>query len=303
MYTINKVGCRNNRVCSLGISLAVAACVLDINPAQAIDVSPGAYIPAPAGKSIAMLYLGAGSADSYNPRKGASLDNDTRLSTQSALLRLFYMDDIANTRVQYQVAIPYGRQDLKLNGRQIGDTSGFADPFVAVTVWPLNNPAEKEYLGVSGYVYMPLGKFDSDSSLNMGSNRYVFAVQGGYSKAWGPWRLDANADVSFYTDNDESGVAKQRLKQDPTFVLQPWLSYTFANRLTTSVGLTRTWGGRSEVDGIDTNRATDSLRARLGLGYWVTPKTQIYAEMARDLEVQGGYEFDYTGFLRLTYVY
>jgi hypothetical protein len=288
------------RWASLGVA---TACALNLHLAQAIDVSPGAYIPAPAGKSIGMLYLGAGSADSYHPDKGAELDHDTRLKTQSALLRLFYMSDIGTTRVQYQVAIPYGSQDLKLNGRKIGDTTGYADPFVAVTAWPLNDPVNKEYLGFSGYLYLPLGKFDHSSSLNMGSNRYVIAFQGGYSKSWGAWRLDANADVSFYTDNDESGVRKQNLEQDPTFVLQPWLSYTFPSRLTTSVGITRTWGGDSELDGVNTYRATNSTRARLGLGYWVTPKAQVYAEMARDLEVDGGYAFDYTGFLRLTYVY
>lgn len=303
MHTVNPVGCKKSCARSLGVSLVVAGSALYMASVHAIDVSPGAYIPAPAGKSIGMLYLGGGSADSYTPRKGPSLDNDTRLKTQSALLRLFYMDDIANTRVQYQLAVPYGRQDLKLNGRDIGDTTGYADPFVAVTAWPINDPANKEYLGVSSYLYMPLGKFDHDSSLNMGSNRYVVAFQAGHSKAWGSWRLDTNVDVSFYTDNDESGVAKGRLEQDPTFVLQPWLSYTFANRLTTSVGFTKAWGGRSELEGIDTNRATDSLRGRVGMGYWVTPKAQVYAEMARDLEVEGGYKFDYTGFLRLTYVY
>lgn len=303
MQTIERAGCENNRACSLGVTGAVVICAFYIAPVQAIDVSPGAYIPAPAGKYIGMLYLGGGSADTYSPREGRDLNRDTRLKTQSALLRLFYMTDIGNTRVQYQVAIPYGSQDLKLNGRQIGDTTGFADPFMAITVWPLNNPAQKEYLGFSGYLYMPLGKYDNNASLNMGNNRYVVAFQGGYSKSWGAWRLDANADVSFYADNDNSGIRKEKLEQDPTFVLQPWLSYTFPNKLTTSVGLTRTWGGRSELDGIDTNRATDSLRARLGVGYWLTPRTQVYAEMAQDLDVQGGYQFDYTGFLRLTYVY
>ncbi|MNY48096.1 hypothetical protein D3C86_1834030 [compost metagenome] len=85
--------------------------------------------------------------------------------------------------------------------------------------------------------------------------------------------------------------------------MQPWLSYTFQSKVTTSLGLTKTWGGNSELGGVDTGRRTDSLRARAGIGYWVRPDTQLYAEFARDLEVDGGYKFDGTGFLRLAHLF
>jgi Putative MetA-pathway of phenol degradation len=296
---------RMNKPCYTRNSCALIALisVFSTSPAFAIDVSPGAYIPAPAGKTIAMFYLGAGEASAYHPAHGAEIDHATRLKTESSLLRLFYMLDVSETRVQLQVGIPYGSQDLKLNGRQVGDTSGFADPFVAVTAWTINDPEKKRYLGVTGYLYLPLGAYDNDHALNMGSNRYATAAQVGYSETWGSWRADVNADVTFYSDNDKSTHNRYTLEQEPTFVLQPWLSYVFANKVTTSVGLTKTWGGASELNSLDTGRRTDSLRARLGVGYWVRPTTQLYAEFARDLEVDGGYQFDRTGFIRLTQVF
>ncbi|GAB1616949.1 transporter [Pseudomonas sp. NGC7] len=284
-------------------SLAFTVAAFSSLPSFAIDVSPGAYIPAPAGKTIAMFYLGAGEASEYDPAHGSKIDHDTRLKTESSLLRLFYMLDVSETRVQLQVGIPYGSQDLKLNGRKIGDATGFADPFVAVTAWPINDPEKKRYVGVTGYLYLPLGSYDNDHSLNMGSNRYATAAQVGYSETWGSWRADINADVTIYSDNDKSTVNRHTLKQDPTYVLQPWLSYTFPNKLTTSVGVTKTWGGASELNGLDTGRRTNSLRARLGVGYWVRPTTQLYGEFARDVEVTGGYKFDQTGFIRLTQVF
>lgn len=250
-----------------------------------------------------MFYLGGGQASEYHPEEGPDITHDTKLKTESALLRLFYMLDVSETRVQLQVAVPYGSQDLKLNGRKIGDESGFADPFVAVTAWPINDPKNKRYLGVSGYLFLPLGAYESDHALNMGTNRYATAGQIGYSETWGAWRLDVNADVTLYGDNEKSTVNRRSLEQDPTYVLQPWFSYTFQNKVTTSLGFTKTWGGNSELEGIDTGRRTDSLRARAGIGYWVRPDTQLYAEFARDLEVDGGYKFDGTGFLRLTHVF
>lgn len=288
---------------SFALTLALVGAASVPQAALAIDVSPGAYVPAPAGSKVAMLYLGGGRADANNPRRGKSIKHDTKLETQSALLRLFYLDDIADMRVQYQVAIPYGSQDLKLNGNNVGETKGLADPFVGVTVWPLNDPQNRRYLGLTGYLYLPLGRYHHNASLNMGTNRYAAAFQAGYAESWGAWRLDVNADVSFYSDNNDTGPQKRKTEQDPTYVLQPWLSYTFPNKLTTSVGVTRTWGGRSELDGVDTNRATDSTRVRAGVGYWVAPKTQLYLEMARDVEVNGGYKFDHTGFVRLTQLF
>lgn len=302
-FNMSFSNCVRKRSTSLAITVGFAGGVAISGPACAVDVSPGAYIPAPAGTKVAMLYLGGGQAEANNPRRGKSINRDTKLETQSTLLRLFYMADISDVRVQYQVAVPYGSQDLKLNGNKVGETKGLADPFVAVTAWPINDLQNRRYLGLSAYLYLPLGRYNHDAALNMGSNRYTGAIQAGYSESWGAWRLDLNADVSFYGDNNDTGPQKRKTEQDPTYVLQPWLSYTFSNKVTTSLGVTRTWGGRAELDGIDTNRATDSTRVRAGLGYWVAPKTQLYVELARDLEVNGGFEFDRTGFIRLTQLF
>lgn len=297
------VSCVRRNLSSLAVASGLVAGITISQNACAIDVSPGAYIPAPSGSKVAMLYLGGGRADANNPRRGKSLNHDTKLETRSSLLRLFYVTDVYDMRVQYQAAIPYGSQELELNGKEIGETKGIADPFVAVTAWPINDPQNRRYLGLTAYLYLPLGRYDHDSALNMGSNRYTTAFQAGYSESWGNWRLDLNADVSFYGDNNDTGPRKSKTEQDPTFVLQPWLSYTFTNKVTTSMGVTRTWGGRSELDGTDTNRATDSTRLRAGVGYWVAPKTQLYVELARDIEVNGGFEFDRTGFVRLTQLF
>lgn len=271
--------------------------------AWALDVSPGAYLPAPAGSSIAMLYLGGGRATGYHPEKGATLDHDTQLDTRTGLIRLFHMIDIDQTRVQVQLGLPFGSQKLKVSGNHVGDDSGLADPFVAVTAWPLNDTVNKRYLGITGYLFLPQGSYDHDSKVNMGNNRYSGALQAGYVHSFGAWRAELTGDVSWYGDNTESTPVNRTFKQDPVYTLQPWLSYTFANKVTTSIGLTRTWGGDSTLDGIDTGRRSDSTRARAGLGYWIRPDVQLYSELTRDLQVDGGYKFDYSGFVRIGYFF
>lgn len=271
--------------------------------AWAVDVSPGAYLPAPADSSIAMLYLGGGRATEYHPEKGATISHDTQLDTRTGLVRLFHMLDLGDTRVQLQIGLPFGSQKLKVNGNHIGNDAGLADPFLALTAWPLNDSVNKRYLGITGYVFFPQGHFDHDQNVNMGNNRYSTAVQAGFVQSFGAWRAELTGDVSWYGDNVGSTLANRTLQQDPTYTLQPWLSYTFANKITTSVGLTRTWGGHSTLDDIDTGRRTDSTRVRAGLGYWVRANLQLYSELTRDLQVDGGYKFDYSGFVRIGYFF
>ncbi|UII69879.1 transporter [Pseudomonas sp. HN11] len=271
--------------------------------AWAVDVSPGAYLPAPADSSIAMLYLGGGRATEFHPEKGATVNHGTQLDTRTGLIRLFHMIDVDQTRLQVQLGLPFGSQKLKMNGVRIGDDSGLADPFLAITAWPLNDTVNKRYLGITGYVFFPQGSYDHDSRVNMGNNRYGAALQAGYVQSFGAWRAELTGDVSWYGDNTDSTPAERTLKQDPVYTLQPWLSYTFDNKVTTSVGLTRTWGGNSTLDGIDTGRRSDSTRARVGLGYWVRKDVQLYSELTRDLQVEGGYKFDYSGFVRIGYFF
>jgi hypothetical protein len=213
------------------------------------------------------------------------------------------MLDIGETRVQLQLGLPFGSQKLKLNGNHVGDDSGLADPFLAVTAWPLNDNVNKRYLGITGYVFFPEGHYDHNNSVNMGNNRYATAVQAGYAQAFGAWRAELTADVTRYGDNTGATPVNHTLSQDPTYTLQPWLSYTFANKVTASVGMTRTWGGHSTLDNIATGKRSDSTRARVGLGYWILPKLQLYSELTRDLQVEGGFKFDYSGFVRIGYFF
>lgn len=282
-----------------GFTLSLALGAVCANNAYAVDASPGAYIPIPAGSNLALLYLGGGKAGEFQPDHGHAVSKGTELKTRMGLVRLFHMFEVAQHRVQLQFGLPFGSQDLTFNGRKIGHESGLSDPYIAATFWPIDDPEHKRYLSFTGYMLFPTGAYDSKQSLNMGSNRYAHAVVAAYSQAWGPWRLELNQDVTWYGDNNQSGADNRRLKQDPTFNFQPWVSYSFDNKVTTSLGIARTWGGESTLDGEPTGRRTDYLRARAGIGYWLRKNIHLYTEINRDLEVRGGYKFDYTGFVRL----
>jgi len=63
-------------------------------------------------------------------------------------------------------------------------------------------------------VSVPLGQYDSDKLVNIGTNRWSAKPELGISKAWGPLTLELAAGVTFYTDNDDFLGGRTR-EQDP----------------------------------------------------------------------------------------
>ena len=87
-----------------------------------------------------MLYLGGGKASEFQPVHGKAISKGTELKTNTGLIRLFHMFEVAEHRLQLQFGLPFGSQDLKLNGTKIGHESGVSDAYMAVTAWPIDDP-------------------------------------------------------------------------------------------------------------------------------------------------------------------
>ena len=71
---------------------------------------------------------------------------------------------------------------------------------------------------------MPLGQYDSDKLVNLGTNRWSVKPELGISKVWGPLTLEAAAGVTFYTTNDDFFGGKRR-EQEPLYSIQGHLIY------------------------------------------------------------------------------
>jgi hypothetical protein len=103
-------------------------------------------------------------------------------------------------------------------------------------------------IGVSLRVTAPSGQYYSSKFVNIGTNRWTFAPEVGFSKRLGPWNLEGATNVTFFTDNDEWLGTKSR-HQDPLFAVQGHLIYNFNRKLWASLDGTYYTGGRTSVDG------------------------------------------------------
>jgi len=245
------------------------------NTAQAQTLEPRAYSNAP----VDLNFLLVGYQNSY----GALLFDpavpitDASTNTNVGLLGYLRTLDVAGKSAKAGVILPYA--SLYAEGSINGDfrtrqTSGAADPTFYFSINFYGAPALslKDYMQyrqntIIGFTFKltaPLGAYDSDKLVNIGTNRWTFEPGFGISKALGKWRLEASAAAEFYTNNNDFFNGKKR-QQEAIYSSQVHLTYSFPHNVWAAVSATYYVGGRSTVDGILNNDLQQNWRTGITL--------------------------------------
>src|SRR5262249_62000708 len=159
------------------------------------------------------------------------------------------------------VLLPYAwlSGSAKVAGTPVArDVSGLGDPRARLSLLVYGGPAltleqfadyEPDLLvGVSLAVTAPLGQYDSDKLVNLGTNRWSFKPEIGISKAFGPLTLEFAPGVTFYTDNDDF-FGGRKLQRDPLYGVQTHVIYHTRFGLWAAIDATYYGGGRTTVNG------------------------------------------------------
>lgn len=83
--------------------------------------------------------------------------------------------------------------------------------------------------------------------VNLGTNRWSFKPEVGFSKALGPWTVELATAVTLYTDNDDFLEGGTR-SQDPIYSTQAHLVYGFRSGVWASADATYFTGGRTTIN-------------------------------------------------------
>ncbi len=111
---------------------------------------------------------------------------------------------------------------------------------------------QKTIVGFTFKLTAPLGAYDSDKLVNIGTNRWAFEPGIGLSHAIGNWRLETSAAAEFYTNNNDFFNGNKR-QQDPICSTQLHVTYNFPRGIWAAFSTTYYAGGRSTVAGILNN--------------------------------------------------
>ncbi|MFG1347879.1 transporter [Xanthobacter autotrophicus DSM 431] len=286
------------------LACAAALCV-GVTPAAAIDVNSSDYLPAAPGTNLLLFYSQYADRSEYVSSSGVVISADTGLSSYVNIFRYVHYFDVGGFTVAPQVLVPAGTlYDAKLGGVNLGSAAGFGDPIFAMPVWLVNNSATQTYVGLTPYLFVPLGQYDAGSPLNMGENRWKLDLQAGWYQGLGNgFALQLTADVTWYGVNNEAGAGRQSLAQNNTYQIQAWLSYSLSKTWSVAAGYAKLWGGTEYLDGIQTGSATERDQIRLELSTFVTPTFQVLGQVQRDFNTSGGFPEDFRGTVRVMQVF
>jgi len=286
MRAFNKTVYRAARLVCCVVTLVLF--VVPVQPARALDVDAGDYTGAiPSGTNLALLYYQhAGRSRLYAQGHKVS---DGNIISDIGIARYARFIKVAGFLMDPQILIPFGN----LRGRDsldaLGSHSGLGDIILASTVWLLNNPARKTYLGVTPFLYVPVGTYNRNDGLNLGEHRWKFTLQAGFiTPIVAKLSFDLIGDVTVFGHNSDYGSTSATLKQDPLFQLQSWLRYHVLPTLDFRAGGSYLFGGKTSVDDADQADRTSTGKFLVGAAWFALPTLQFIGTVGRDITVRQG---------------
>ena len=126
-------------------------------------------------------------------------------------------------------------------------------------------------------MYAPTGSYDTGKVLNLGENRWKYALQVAYIHGVGDkWTFDA--------------AAGQSLSQSSSYQVQAFARYALSPTWDLHAGLSHARTGATQLDGVDQNNALRVTKVQLGTAMFVDPKTQLLFTVGRDLKADNTFK-------------
>ena len=285
--------------------LCLVAAILAGTPARAAEIEPRAYLNTPVGMNFVIagyVYSQGGlSTDPASPLQDANISINTGLFAYARALSIFGRSG------KIDVVAPYS--DLSGSATFRGEpaerqVSGLNDPRVRLSVNFIGAPAlspqqfasykQDLIVGASLQVSSPLGQYDPDRLVNIGSNRWYFKPEIGVSKALGAFTLELSTAVYFYTTNDDYYGGKT-YEQDPVSSTQAHVIYSFGRGIWAALHGTFDYGGRTTIGGESDDEVMSNSRVGATLALPVTRQSSIKVYGSTGTSTRTGTDFDLVG--------
>lgn len=284
--------------------LAAALAVVGVDTA-AQDLEPRTYSNAPVGLNFFIAgygYTSGGVAtDPTLPLENANVEASSIVMAYARAL------DVWGRSGKVDVVLPYAwaSGSAELAGqRRDREISGFGDPRLRFSVNLYGAPALslKEFVGyqqdfivgASLQVSIPLGQYDDDRLLNIGTHRWAIKPELGVSKTLGPLTLELAAGVSFYTDNHDF-LGDQTRAQNPIYSVQGHAIYSLRSGIWVAVDGTYYTGGRTTIDGVEGNDLQHNSRVGLTVTLPVNRYNSLKLYASTGVSTRTGSDFDTVG--------
>lgn len=220
---------------------------------------------------------------------GALPIEDLTAKVNSLVVAYAHSFKLLNKLAKFDAVVPYSF--AKFNGEvKQRDSSvsrnGFGDPswrisIILIGVKPMNlanfmkTKQEKFKLGVSFRTRMPLGQYNPEKLLNLGTNRWAFkfGTAGSYT-FFEKLILEGHLDLWVFTKNNNF-LNGNTLKQNPLFAPQVHVTYVFKPGIWCTGSFGRTAFGETVLNGAPKDDPQDNSRVGLTFAYKLNKNSSL----------------------------
>ena len=239
-------------------------------PLRAQDLEPRAYSNSPIGLNFAIAGYAYAKGDVLTdpslPLENVSNQSHVGVFGYATTFRAFSQSG------KFDFIVPFA--SLEAKGLVMGlprerNVNGFADPAFRVSVNFFGAPAltaaefknykQDSILGASLRITAPLGQYDSERLVNIGTNRWSFKPEIGYSKAFGRWTVEVAPAVTLYTENGNFFGGQTR-EVAPLYSLQSHVSYSFRPGAWVALNAAYFVGSRTTVNDLENDDQQEGMR-------------------------------------------
>jgi hypothetical protein len=272
---------------------------------HAQTLEPRAFSNAPTGMNFLLIgYQNSNGALLFDP---AVPITDANANVDMGLLGYVHTLDVAGKSAKVGALLPYA--SLSAEGYVAGnfrtrETDGAADPEFyfainfygapALSLKELKDYQQDTIIGFTFKLTTPLGVYDSDKLINIGTNRWSFKPGFGISQALGNWTLEASAAAAYYTDNNDFDSGKTR-QQDAIYSTQFHVTYSFPRNIWVAISATYYTGGRTTIDGVSNNDLQQNWRTGFTLALPVNRYHSIKLFGSSGVSTRTGTNYDALG--------
>lgn len=149
-------------------------------------------------------------------------------------------------------------------------------------------------VGVSFQVQAPLGQYDPERLVNLGTHRWTLKPEVGASKKLGALTVEGALGLSLFTRND-GFFGGQTREQAPIVSTQVHLIYEFSGGTWLALNATYYEGGRTTVNGVKRNDELGNSRLGATLALPVDRRNSVKLHASEGVTVRHGEDFRTVG--------
>ena len=281
--------------------MVAALAVLRAADIYAQDLEPRLYTAAPMGLNfIALAYSRSEGGALFDP--SVPLEN-AKIEVDAPIVGYLRSLAVGNKSAKVDVVLPHAclSGTATFRGEPVSrDVCGFGDPKFRLTMNFRGAPAlrlqefaayqQEMVVGASLQLVPPVGQYDDDRVVNIGTNRWSIKPEIGFSKALQHLTIEMAAAATFYTDNDEFVYGPK--EQEPIYSLQTHVVHVLRSGAWLAGDVVFYRGGRSTVAGVSGNDLQENSRVGVTFGLPLNRYQSLKLHASTGVSTRTGTDFD-----------